>query len=83
MPSVVLLEWGRDADKVEILCAASHHVAESSVASVARSRVFVGAAGVIDVDITAMVPAVVGVVVEPGGLGRFGSTLVTAMRGGA
>ena len=44
---------------------------------------FAGAAGVIDVDITAMGPAVVGVVVEPGGSGRFGSALVATMMGGA
>ena len=81
--SLKCVSWGRDADEVEILCAASHHVAESSVASVAWSRVFAGAADVIDVGITAMGPAVVGVVVEPGGSGRFGSTLVTVTMGGA
>ena len=56
---------------------------KSSVALVAWSRLFAGAAGVIDVDITAMGPAVVGVVVEPGGSGRFGSALGTATMGGA
>ena len=49
----------------------------------AGSRVFAGAAGVIDVDVTAMGPRVVGVVVELGGSGRFGSVLVTATIGGA
>jgi len=45
--------------------------------------VFAGAAGVIDVDITAMGPAVVGVVVEPGGSGGLDSTLVVAAVVGA
>ena len=65
------------------MCAASHHVAESSVASVAWGGVFAGATGVVDVDVTFMCPAVVGVVVEPGGSGRFGSALVNATMGGA
>ena len=77
------MEWGRDADEVEILRAASHHVAESGIALVAWSGVFAGAAGVVDVDVTAMCPAVVGVIVESGGSGRFGSVLVPATIGGA
>ena len=44
---------------------------------------FAGAAGVIDVDITAMGPAVVGVVVEPGGPGGFDSALGVAAIVGA
>ena len=49
----------------------------------AGSGVFAGAAGVIDVDITAVGPAVVGVVVEPGGSGGLDSTLVVAAVVGA
>ena len=49
----------------------------------AGSGVFAGAAGVIDVDITAMGPAVVGVVVEPGGPGGLDSTLVVTAVVGA
>ena len=49
----------------------------------AGSGVFAGAAGVIDVDITAMGPAVVGVVVEAGGSGGLDSTLVVAAVVGA
>ena len=64
------------------MCAASHHVAESRFAAVSWSGVFAGAAGVIDVDVTFMCPVVVGVVVERGGSGRFGSALVTAPIGG-
>ena len=44
---------------------------------------FAGAAGVVDVDITAVGPAVVGVVVEPGGSRGFDSTLVVAAVYGA
>jgi len=49
----------------------------------AGSGVFAGAAGVIDVDITAMGPAVVGVVVEPGGSEGLDSTLGVAAVVGA
>ena len=45
------------------MCASSHHVAESGFFSVSWTGVFAGAAGVIDVNITAMVTAVVRVVV--------------------
>ena len=64
------------------MCAASHHVAESSFASVSWSRIFADAADVIDVDVTAMCPEVVGVVVEPGGSWGFGSALVTTTSNG-
>ena len=49
----------------------------------AGSGVFAGAAGVIDVNITAVGPAVVGIVVEPGGLGGLDSTWVVAAVVGA
>ena len=49
----------------------------------AGSGVFAGAAGVIDVDIAAVGPAVVGVVVEPGGSGGLDSTLGVAAVVGA
>ena len=49
----------------------------------AWSRVFAGAAGVIDVDITAMGPAVVGVGVEPSGSGCLDATLGVAAVVGA
>ena len=68
------------------MCAASHHVAEGSVTSVSWSGVFAGAAGatgVIDVDVAVLCPAVVGVVVELCGSGRFGSALVAATICGA
>ena len=49
----------------------------------AGSGVFAGAAGVIDVNITAVGPAVVGIVVEPGGSGGLDSTLAVAAVVGA
>ena len=77
------MKWGGNADEVEILRASSHHVGYGSVVAMAGSGVFAGAAGVIDVDITAMGPAVVGVVVEPGGSGGLDSTLAVAAVVGA
>ena len=76
--SCSLLKWGGDANKVQILCTASHHVAESCVALVPGSRVLACAAGMVMVDVTTMGPTVVGVVVESSGPGWFRSGLVIA-----
>ena len=55
-----------------MLGATAHHVTKSGIPSVAGGRTFASAAGVVWVNVTAMGPTIVGIVVEASGVGVVG-----------
>ena len=64
---------------MEVLGASAFHVSQSGVALVSRFGVLAGAASVIFVEITAVGPAVVGVVVSSLGARRALASVITAL----
>ena len=84
--SGVLRERRRNADKLKVLGAAAHHVGDGSITLVSWGRVFAGDAGMVDVDVASVRPAIVGVVVTSCGSGwsvpgLVGTTINNGNRG--
>ena len=84
MPSLVLWEGCREADKVMVLSTTTEHIAEGSFNAMTRGRIFACATGMVIGDVAAVDPAVVRVVVLfAGGPDDLAVTFVVAAVVGA